>query len=97
MEKENFKRYLHSGVHKKKICNFKHNKIGVSVPLPDKKGYSSIQFIADRIILGMPKRSIQLLFNEIDILQQPITNYEELYQADRLKYEAIFNLAQLNA
>ena len=60
---DSFKCQLLSGVKKSKLYNIMHKDVGVPVPLPDKPGYSSIQFIADRLILGMPKKAIQVLYN----------------------------------
>jgi hypothetical protein len=53
-----FKFQLLSGVKKSKLYNLLHKDLGVPVALPDKPGYSSIQFMADRLILGMPKKAI---------------------------------------
>ena len=64
-----FKSQLLSGVKKSKLYNIIHKDIGVPVALPDRPGYSSIQFMAERLILGMPKKAIQILYNQIDLLQ----------------------------
>ncbi len=52
-----------SGVKKSKLHNLVHKELGVAVPLPQKPGFSSIQFIADKLILALPKKSIQALYN----------------------------------
>lgn len=31
---------------------------------------------ANKIILGMPKRSVEILYNKIDLLQEPLSNYQ---------------------
>jgi hypothetical protein len=54
---------LLSGVKKSKLHNLVHKELGVAVPLPQKPGFSSIQFIADKLILALPKKSIQALYN----------------------------------
>jgi hypothetical protein len=43
----------------------------------------------------MPKRAIQILYNEIDLLRKSIDTYEPLFVEDRNKYEAAFNLPSL--
>ena len=58
-----------SGVKRSKLHNLVHKELGVAVSLPQKPGFSSIQFMADKVILGLPKKSIQALYNEIDMLQ----------------------------
>jgi len=64
-----FKCQLLSGVKNSKLYNLLHKELSVPIPLPDKPGYSSIQFMAERLILGMPKKAIQILYNQIDLLQ----------------------------
>ena len=83
---DSFKSHLLSGVKKTKLYNLVHKGLRDPIPLPGKEGYSSIQFMADQLILAMPKKAIQLLYNEIDLLQEPISTYEELYKSDRRKY-----------
>jgi hypothetical protein len=61
--KDSFKCQLLSGVKKSKLYNLLHKDVGIPVTLPEKPGYSSIQFIADRLILGIPKKAIQVLYN----------------------------------
>lgn len=73
---DSFKCQLYSGVKKSKFNNLVHKGLASPVPLPDKPGYSSVQFMTNRLILGMPKKSIQILYNEVDLLQEPISNYE---------------------
>ena len=31
---------------------------------------------ANKIILGMPRRSVEILYNKIDLLHEPLTNYQ---------------------
>jgi hypothetical protein len=51
------------------LNNLVHKELGVPVPLPQKSNFSSIQFMAEKVVLGLPKRSIQALYNEIDLFQ----------------------------
>ena len=66
---DSFKCQLYSGVKKSKLNNLVHKGLASAVPLPDKPGFSSIQFMANKVVLGMPKKSIQILYNEVDLLQ----------------------------
>lgn len=60
---DSFKCQLLSGVKKSKLYNLVHKELGTPVPLPGKPGFSSIQFVAESLILAMPKKAIQLLYN----------------------------------
>ena len=51
--------------------------------------------MTERLILGMPKQAIQMLYNEIDLLQEPISTYEHFYKADRRHYESLLHYTQL--
>ena len=37
---------------------------------------TSVTVRANKIILGMPKRSVEILYNKIALLQAPLTNYQ---------------------
>lgn len=44
----------------------------------------------------MPKKAVQMLYNSIDLLQEPLSSYAEIYKSDRRYYESILNYNQLN-
>lgn len=63
------------------------------MPIKERQGFYKVTVVAENIILGIPKRSIQILYNEIDIFQNPITNYN--YENERLEFQQIFNYNNL--
>jgi len=48
------------------------SELGRLVPIEGNPGYAEIRFTADRVILGMPRKSVTNLFNEVELLRRPI-------------------------
>jgi len=48
------------------------SELGRLVPIEGNPGYAEIRLTADRVILGMPRKSVTNLFNEVELLRRPI-------------------------
>lgn len=71
--------------------------LGVLKPIEGSPGYAEIRFSADRIILGMPRKSVTNLINEIDLLRQPISEqYISIYNSEKATYYQTFKYQALN-
>jgi hypothetical protein len=70
--------------------------LGKRYPLPDNPGYAEIRFTADRVILGMPRKSVTILANEIELMRRPIKDYYlQVYNQLKKYYYNIFDYAAL--
>lgn len=71
--------------------------MGERIPIPGNDDYEEVRFGANRIILGMPKKSITNLAHEIDLLRVPIEeNYQEIYNRAKNEFYLTFNYTKTN-
>lgn len=59
--------------------------------------YEEVRYGTNRIIFGMPKKSVELLINEVEMLRKPIDTYQNNYESEKQRYYSLFNYPALNA